>query len=76
MPAAKFGTSKQRVETPTGVMRVPGPGTHEVKTSIGSGGNQIIGQRLRGGGSMDLGTGYVPGPGTYSPNKAVWDPQI
>jgi hypothetical protein len=25
---------------------------------------------------MDLGNSYVPGPGTYSPNKKVWDPSI
>jgi len=57
-------------------MRVPGPGTHEVKDTIGEAAKAIMGARLRGGGSMDLGTIHVPGPGAYSPNKRVWDPAI
>jgi hypothetical protein len=58
-------------------VRVPGPGTHELKDSIGKTAEAyVMGQKLRGGGSMDLGNSYVPGPGTYSPNKKVWDPTI
>jgi len=54
---------------------VPGPGIYEAKSRMGEMPAFVMGGKLTLGGSMDVGNKYVPGPGTYTPQKSVYDPQ-
>jgi len=55
---------------------VPGPGVYEASSKIGEMPHFVIASKLTVGGSMDCGTaGKGPGPGTYTPQKSIYDPQ-
>lgn len=64
-PSWSMGASKRKdMSNKEGV---PAPGCYEAKSRMGEMPAFVMGGKLSLGGSMDVGTKYVPGPGTYTP---------
>jgi hypothetical protein len=75
-PDWKVGTSKRKDLSDGWAKKTPAPGTYESKQNIGEGPKYDMGHKLIPGGSMNTGMAYVPGPGSYTPNKRIYDPSI
>ena len=72
-----MGTAKRSDMINPNTRSFPGAGTYEMTTKIGAEAPKYhLGARLQIGGSMDQAKVKVPGPGTYSPNKRIYDPAI